>query len=63
MAEQALQEDRAAAAAVVSPELEAFVAKVKEEAAVIFDAYASTRTITANGTVGFVEGSVAISRF
>lgn len=39
----------------LSDELEAFVAKVKQEAAVAFDALYDTGSITAAGTVGFIE--------
>jgi ribulose-5-phosphate 4-epimerase/fuculose-1-phosphate aldolase len=39
----------------LSSELEEFVQKVKEEAALAFEVFRDTGTITANGTVGFVE--------
>lgn len=39
----------------LSESLQAFVAEVKQQAAVIFEAYRDTGTITANGTVGFIE--------
>jgi L-ribulose-5-phosphate 4-epimerase len=39
----------------LSSEVTAFVEKVKEEAALAFDVFRETGTITANGTVGFTE--------
>ncbi|OWQ91868.1 ribulose phosphate epimerase [Roseateles aquatilis] len=39
----------------LSDSAQAFVADVKQQAAVIFEAYRDTGTITANGTVGFIE--------
>jgi L-ribulose-5-phosphate 4-epimerase len=39
----------------LSPEVSAFVEKTKQEAALAFDVFRETGTITANGTVGFTE--------
>ncbi|HEY1127875.1 MAG TPA: class II aldolase/adducin family protein [Roseateles sp.] len=39
----------------LSPSAQEFVQQVTQQAAVIFDAYRETGTITANGTVGFIE--------
>lgn len=39
----------------LSPEVSAFVEKVTEEAALAFEVFRDTNTITANGTVGFTE--------
>lgn len=39
----------------LSESLQAFVAEVKQQAAIVFEAYRDTGTITANGTVGFIE--------
>lgn len=39
----------------LSESLQAFVAEVKQLAATVFEAYRDTGTITANGTVGFIE--------
>jgi len=39
----------------LSESLQAFVAEVKQQAALIFEAYRDTGTITAAGTVGFIE--------
>ncbi|MFT7773970.1 class II aldolase/adducin family protein [Roseateles sp.] len=42
-------------APTLSPSAQEFVQQVTQQAAVIFDAYRETGTITANGTVGFIE--------
>ena len=39
----------------LSPSAQEFVQQVTQQASVIFDAYRETGTITANGTVGFIE--------